>query len=552
MSPQLPRSWIWKYDAPNKPPNSRFHRDSKGRDAWKCRLCWEFRSPQTRYYARSGGTGGAQSHLKNKHKIRKPLDPENEDTADDEEAPANAAINHPGSIAMSFRSQYQAKRPRITKLEDVETDHLNSLFLDLITDCQLPFRFCEKQSFQALVAYLNPCAEGLLPISHNTVACYIMERYNTKKDSVRALLKTSISRIHVSCDGWTSGNSGTAYLGITARFATRKGRQQLVLAMKELHGAHSGFNMAEVMLEVIEDFRIEKTLGFCNADNAANNDTMCRQMEEDLEANGIDWSAKLYRIRCAGHISNLAVQALLFGKHPYTDSDPELPSADDIQAWRKLGSLGKLHNIIIWIYHSPQRRKFFQILSEGTALKRDNKTRWTSWYEAIMRALTLRDPLDLWGLKIQADKDIKPKDKPPLLTDEDWATLRTFSEILEPYKEVTLATEGYGDSLNVTLIGMDLLLDHLESAKLAHKDNAIFTAAIETSWDILEKYYTLTDDSPAYATAIILDPRWKWTYFNRHWTAPIQLKCMEKAKTAVNSPSFAFALLILKGGRLLD
>jgi hypothetical protein len=463
-------------------------------------------------------------------------DDEDDDNEDDYSATPFHQTNpakRPGSIEISFRGARSNKRRKIiAKMEDIENEHLNALFLDYIIDCQLPFRQCEKKSFRNFVAYLNPHGEKMLPLSHSTVAERILERYRTQKDSIKILLRTAITKIHVSCDAWTSG--GTAFLGITARFANSKGRQQLVLAIKNIRGSHSGANMAEIFLATVQEYEIEKNLGFCCADNASNNDTMCTTIEKQMGNNGISWDAKLYRLRCLAHISNLAVQALLFGKHPNTQTDPELPSADDLRAWRKLGTLGKLHEIIIWIYHSPQRREAFLGLSKGVALRRDNKTRWTSWFECIMRALELRGPLDTWGIVIQADKTIKKDDMPPYLNEEDWITLKTFGDILLPYKDVTIATEGYGDSLNCTLIGLDLLLDSVEEAKANHRTNAIFATALETSWNTLEKYYILTDESPAYAAAIVLDPRHKWSYFKQNWTTPIQLACLKKAKIAVN------------------
>jgi len=31
------------------------------------------------------------------------------------------------------------------------------------------------------------------------------------------------------------------------------------------------------------------------------------------------------------------------------------------------------------------------------------------------------------------------------------------------------------------------------------------------------KYYTLTEKSPAYVAALVLNPQWKWTYFEKQW-----------------------------------
>ena len=41
--------------------------------------------------------------------------------------------------------------------------------------------------------------------------------------------------------------------------------------------------------------------------------------------------------------------------------------------------------------------------------------------------------------------------------------------------------------------------------------------AIEMGWFILDKYYGLTDDSPAYATALLLDPSRRSAYLKKNW-----------------------------------
>jgi len=47
------------------------------------------------------------------------------------------------------------------------------------------------------------------------------------------------------------------------------------------------------------------------------------------------------RLHCTGHILNLVVKALLFGK----DSDALEMDAVDFKTWRKVGALGKLHKL---------------------------------------------------------------------------------------------------------------------------------------------------------------------------------------------------------------
>ena len=68
-------------------------------------------------------------------------------------------------------------------------------------------------------------------------------------------------------------------------------------------------------------------------------------------------SHKEKRIRCQGYIINLVVMAFFFGPHPNEGFDVyDGPTFEEAEKWRKLGPMGKLHNIIIFIQKSPQRK----------------------------------------------------------------------------------------------------------------------------------------------------------------------------------------------------
>jgi hypothetical protein len=70
------------------------------------------------------------------------------------------------------------------------------------------------------------------------------------------------SKIHISCDLWTSSNS-LAILGVVAHFVTEDGRlQRCVLALKDIIGKHTGENLAQAMVEVLEEWRFASKLGY--------------------------------------------------------------------------------------------------------------------------------------------------------------------------------------------------------------------------------------------------------------------------------------------------
>lgn len=127
---------------------------------------------------------------------------------------------------------------------------------------------------------------------------------------------------------------------------------------------------------------------------------------------GINWDPVYHRLRCNGHIINLTAQAFIF-----PESNPDalsqennegilaIPTEDEVIRWRKKGPLGKLHNIVVYIQRSTQRRAQFKALSSGLGLIRDNDTRWNSWYLMLVRAIRLEEAIDLFCLKFKENDE---------------------------------------------------------------------------------------------------------------------------------------------------
>ncbi len=127
-------------------------------------------------------------------------------------------------------------------------------------------------------------------------------------------------------------------------------------------------------------------------DNAKNNDTMMRFIADALLKDGVYYDPRHRRLRCNGHVINLAVQEFRFGEkvddYEYPEEMTRSPSSQQIEQWRKLGPLGKLHNINIYIMKSPQRVQKFRGISGGLMPRRDNGTRWNSWFSMLDWSVT--------------------------------------------------------------------------------------------------------------------------------------------------------------------
>jgi hypothetical protein len=64
---------------------------------------------------------------------------------------------------------------------------------------------------------------------------------------------------------------------------------------------------------MIDWYEIAHKLGYYTGDNHGSNDKCCRFISRHLqEQYQVDWDPKVHRIRCHGHVINLASQAFIF------------------------------------------------------------------------------------------------------------------------------------------------------------------------------------------------------------------------------------------------
>ena len=59
-------------------------------------------------------------------------------------------------------------------------------------------------------------------------------------------------------------------------------------------------------------------------------------------------------------------------------------SQEQTKCWRQCGPVGRCHNICIHSRGSPQRIAEFKSLSGGRLIRRDNDTRWNSWFMTLV------------------------------------------------------------------------------------------------------------------------------------------------------------------------
>ena len=530
---------LWSFALDEAPVGLPARGKSK-QELFYCKRCSD------RGVAKSSSSATAfRRHLKNTHGIL--TTPKRSEVDMNTEATLAALFNR------QAEKQATGRDPRTTKVlqESVnEKTFLDSLIYLIVTR-NLPHTIVEWPEFRAFLQICNYTLTeegGPLYKSRRSVPILIGKTFVIQKDHIKLRLQRAKSKIHFTTDCWTAPNK-TAYQVVTAHFVDELSQlSKATIALREHKEVHGGEQQAEVMIKVIEEYEIpESQIGYLTSrfhflpllpsssilntpnlgDNHGSNDKLCRILQKRFPS----WNAVQHRIRCIGHVINLAVQAFLFHKDEEA-VEVAIQAAEELQReeqhlniysegeynqdeatqekWREIGALGKIHNIAVWLRRSTERYQAFLKLAKKM-LKRDNDTRWNSWLlmleSAIELETTIRVFLDLHHKEISANA----------LSRDEWDTIRETIAILLPFKDATKALEGDSTTLDEVLQSMDFLIEHVKEMQQEHASGAHLSASLLTMWFAFDKYYTLTDKTPVYAAALLLNPTLRRAYLDESW-----------------------------------
>ncbi|KAK9312698.1 hypothetical protein V1524DRAFT_479030 [Lipomyces starkeyi] len=186
------------------------------------------------------------------------------------------------------------------------------------------------------------------------------------------------------------------------------------------------------------DYGIIDSIGYFTGDDHGSNDKLCRFAAialKDHEDIAID--------------ENLAQQM-------------KQKTKSKASGWRHFGGIGKIHNIAVDIRSSTRLYNEFKSIA-GKALGLDNDTRWNSWYVLITTAL---EPKVRVALHQYLDRHYE-RLRDDFLTPEDWRALEDTACFLKPFYRATLESEGDFDSIDKTMMTMDILVAHYKRSAIA-------------------------------------------------------------------------------------
>ena len=399
---------------------------------------------------------------------------------------------------------------------------IHQALLRLIVHHDLPLNAVEWPELYTLVYTINHTAVQSIWQSHSTVARKIDQTFTAKKLQLKHVLQQSKSLIHITTDTWHAPNF-KEFQAINATFVTAEGRlQKALLDLAELPEGHAGATVAPFVLRALEDFEIKERLGYITADNHGANDTMCRAISQELT----NWQPQERRLRCLGHIINLAVQAFFFAysqeavelaisqadELPASSIDEQLQELSDKEnaGWIKSEPLQEVLLFVRTLRRSDRLYNSFKLLANRT-IRAPNDTRWNSYFTTFTDAVLLKSSYIAF-VASHADQLSNCE-----LSNSEWQLIETTVTFLEPFKEATKQCEGDYITLDKVQSYMDAIIDHLSTHKQLYKNNTALSTALVTSWYVFDKYYKLIDESGAYTAAILLHPNRRHSYLQSAW-----------------------------------
>ena len=519
--------------------------------SWVCHYCYRHKYTilGRRVLDVSQSPSSAARHLKERKKGHHMQPPGKQSTAPHAPTALDRAVSKGCSQAVA------------NDLAEFNTQQFRLAAVSWLVDNNLPLSQFESPSFRTMIQLASVEAERALWASHNSVSRYVVRLYNHLKPKVVADLSQSMSKIHVSFDGWTTKGGKRGYLGIVAHYVDSSGSLiDLPIALPQLTGAHSGEAMAEVVIAIFKEFNITVgKLGYFVLDNAYNNNTTINTV-----ASKMGFNATERRLACGPHTYNLIGQMIIFAydKESYDNAPSKAThEAEEMEKWRDDGPIGVLLDIINYI-KTPQQYALFEkyqrlaqadLPANATAEQRKVKepvkpvvTRWNSFYSCFKRAVELQLAVNGYAnhhiQRIETEdayarsRNNKLPEAPRWMRSDglraaDWQVISEYIDVLGPLDQATSRLEGRGisgafGSVAEIIPTFEYLLgvyeDRLQSYEDVdhdqHDESPEDHLAINLRAALLKanKYYNKLDLSPAYYAATILHPRYKH-YLDAAW-----------------------------------
>lgn len=170
------------------------------------------------------------------------------------------------------------------------------------------------------------------------------------------------AKLSIALDCWTSPFR-QAFMAITGYFIDEEWEcREILLGFEPLSGSHTGVNLGDVLLQVLQEYRITDRVLAATTDNASNNSTLISSIRESIQSLELNTDSTIIRIPCLAHIIQLSLKDLLgqMKANPDNETTETQWSEDRVQSLRGRSqkpdivvTLNKVRDKILFFTLSP-------------------------------------------------------------------------------------------------------------------------------------------------------------------------------------------------------
>ena len=187
--------------------------------------------------------------------------------------------------------------------------------LQLVVALNLPFRAINNIQLRYAFIMLQPYDINI------PFAGRVRQLLDKRVDEVEETTLDDLpptAKISLALNTWTSPNN-LAFMAVTRYYIDENWQyREALLGFEPLTGTHSGPNLAVILRRVLEKHDILDRVFALTTDNASNNTTLAKSLEELLT----DWQSDMMHIPCLAHVIQLVANSLLcnIGVTPINDN----------------------------------------------------------------------------------------------------------------------------------------------------------------------------------------------------------------------------------------
>ena len=150
--------------------------------------------------------------------------------------------------------QLKIDAPKKRTLGGLTPDETKDVISRFVCLTDSPWSIVDNKAFKELWRYATQIEVD--PPSAKVIKSWTIKMHQRMKETI-ATGFTSVHHLTLTANAWTAEN-GCGLLGVTAHWIDAAWEyRECVLAVRELSGKHDGESMASILLEIIEEFKLQ-------------------------------------------------------------------------------------------------------------------------------------------------------------------------------------------------------------------------------------------------------------------------------------------------------